>query len=236
MNKNTGQLSSFSNQEEIEQFLKSSTIKIAEFITGVLGSDLSSYKLTTGNLVQAVIKRNILTQLEREIREYQEKGKIKEDYFATNKQQATLLDLLKFIDSDIPDEEVLNAMKSIFFTVISSDSGKKEEEIGYQLLQICKKLNSMDILVIRACYKIYKKNDPKYAKIHSYSEWEKIISRVIGYNLPELVSISSDKLEKLNLLSDKTYSDQSGIKKGENFRLKKLGIKLCEYISGWDEN
>ncbi len=56
----------------------------------MLASDKNELKLSAGRLVQASIKHKFLTQLGKEIKEYRGKGKIKEDYFATHKEQASL--------------------------------------------------------------------------------------------------------------------------------------------------
>jgi hypothetical protein len=211
------------------------TIYMAETLTGVLSSGLSDYKLSAGKIVQAAIKARLLTQLGREIEHYQKKGRIKEDYFATNNAQSSLLELLKFIDSDIPDEEVIKAMKSIFFSVVATDANEAQEYVGYQLLQVCKRLNSMDILVIRACYQIYLKNDERLGAIKNHGDWSNTISQNIGYGLPELVGLSDDKLVEMGILTSRQHGDKSGIRAGREFRLTNLGLKLCEHISGWED-
>ena len=227
------QIISFDSANAVYDFLQKPTIAIAEFLTGLLSSDQSTYKLSAGRLVQGAIKGRLLTQLGREIKELREKGEIKEDYFATNKNQATLLELLQFIDSDLPDEEVFNAMKSIFFSSISKDANTKDEEVGYQLLKLCKKLNSYEILILRVCHKIYTSENTQNVNtgINSFGDWVNIVSEKIGYELPELVSASDDKLVELGLLSGRGYSDKSGIRAGKEFRLTKLSIKLLEHIS-----
>ena len=59
--------------------------------------------------------------------EARETGEIKKDYFATNKKQTSLCELLKFIDEDVPDEERFQAMKSLFFISISKGTSEKDE-------------------------------------------------------------------------------------------------------------
>lgn len=229
-------LVSFETAKDIYNFLQQPTVAIAEFMTGLLASEESAYKLSAGRLVQGAIKGRLLTQLGREIKEYRDKGEIKEDYFATNKNQASLLELLQFIDSDIPDEEVFNAMKAIFFSSIAKDASSKEEEIGYQLLQLCKKLDSIDILILKVCYKISTGEDTTNVNtgINAFGDWVNTVSEKIGYDLPELVGAEDDKLVELGLLSSRGYSDKSGIRAGQEFRLTKLAIKLCQHFYKWD--
>ena len=226
----------FNSPKELLKFLQQPTLALAEFLTGVLSSDLSDYKLSAGKLVQAAIRGRLLSQFGEEIKKYRDDGKIKEDYFTTRKSQATLLELLQFIDGDIPDEELLRGLKSIFLNMVAIDSDDKTEQVAYQLFQVCKKLNSMDILILRTCYKIYSGEDLANVNTgsNSYGDWEKTVAEKMGYDLPELIGAQDEKLVRLGLLSGRSYSDKSGVRTGKEYRLTKLGIKLCEYITGWD--
>lgn len=225
--------------EDIKNFLEKPTIAIAETLTGILASSgilPPHYVFSAGRIVQATVKGKLFKQLGEEIKTYREEGKIKEDYFATHKNQASLLELLQFIDSDMPDEELFKAMKSIFFTGVASDADAKQEEVAYQFLLLCKKLNSMDILILKMCYGIYLGKDLKGVNtgITNFGDWVNTISEKIGYDLPELISTSDPKLVELGLLSGRSHSDQSGVRAGKEFRLTRLGIKLCEFITKWD--
>lgn len=84
--------------KSVMQFLKQPTIKIAETLIGILASDLKDWKLSTGKIVQATIRGNLLTQLGREIEKYREEGKIKEDYLENDFNRSSFKELLKFID------------------------------------------------------------------------------------------------------------------------------------------
>lgn len=229
-------LPDFRNQKEVFSFLQQPSIALAEFLTGILSSEAPEFKLSAGRLIQATVKNQFLTQLGQEIKNYRDKGKIKEDFFSSNKNKATLLELLQYIDGETVDEDLLNALKSIFFNVASIEADEKKEKVGYQLFQLCKKLNSIDILILKTCYNIYLGNIAGVnTAINSFGEWVKVISDQIGYDLPELVSTEDDKLVELGLLTSRSYSDKSGIRTGKEFRLTSLAIKLCEFITGWDD-
>ncbi len=222
----------------IIKFLQSPTIKIAEALTGVLSSEGNELKLTAGRLVQASIKRNFLKQLGEEIKKYQDKGKIKEDYFTTHKERASLCELLKFIDEEGTDEERFNAMKSIFLYSVTVDTADKERELAFELLKICKRISASELLILKACYDIsngHHKFDyltkEKMRDIHSASEWMHLVSEQIGHGIPSLVAVYEDNLEKLNLITTRQHVDKSGIGKSEHFRLTGLGYKLCEFIN-----
>lgn len=227
------------NLRDVKNFLAKPTNALAEFLTGLLSSSgkiPAPYVLSAGKIVQATIKGKLLTQFGKEIEKYRKEGRIKEDYFATHKNQVSLLELLQFIDGDIPDEEIFKAMKSVFFSGVATEADTQQEEVAYQFLLLCKKLNSMDILILKACYKVYLGKDLVNVNtgINSFGDWVNTVSEKIGYGLPELVGVSDTKLVDLGLLSGRTYTDKSGIRAGKEFRLTSLGIKLCEFITKWE--
>lgn len=222
------------NVKEVANFLKDPAINYAETVIGFLTSGPKYHALVTGRVVSSVIKFNLLTQLGRELEGYRKKGEIKENYFATNKNKASLKELLEFIDNNAPDEEVFRAMKSIFFTSVAKTAKEKDEILAYELLLICKKLTSFDILVLKACYAIYLKNDPIRNAMHSHGDWVRTVTAEIGIGYEELTGVSEDHLLQLNLLTERTNSDRSGIRKGREFRLSSLGLKFCEYITNYE--
>ena len=106
------------------KFLQEPSLVVAESITGLLASDNAEYGLIAGRLVQGALKVNLFKQFGKELKDLREKGKIKEDYFASHNQQATLVELLKFIDDETPDEEVFKTIKAIFFKIISKNASE----------------------------------------------------------------------------------------------------------------
>jgi len=235
MEENKG-LIEIENPKSIIKFLQAPAVKIAEALTGILGSDTSVLKLSAGKLVQASIKFRLMTQLGRELKEYIKKGQIKEDYFATHKTQASLCELLKFIDEEVPDEERFKAMKSIFFTSVSKDTLKDDEAMAYELMQICKKITGGGLLVLKAAYDIangrlaFEYNGKIDLGIHTATTWLHIISKQIGHNISSLVEVYEENLIKLKLISNRHLPDRSGVNPTKHFRLTPLGYKLCEFI------
>ena len=231
--KGGGDLIDISNIKSIANFIQQPAVKIGEALTGILASDFSELKFAAGRVLQGAIKYKLLTQLGKELKEFAEKGKIKGDYFATNREQASLIELLKFIDGEIPDEEVFKAMKSIFFTGILKGIIEKDRLCTYEFLQIGKQLKSGDVLILKACYELRKEYQNRQGEIHSDVVWW--IKRVSEKtNLPdELVEFHELNLNKLKLLMDRRFSDKSGIVQPYNFSLTSFGIKFCEFITNY---
>ena len=233
------------SKKGIVEFLKQPTIKIAEFLTGFLSSDANDYKLSGGHLVQAVLKGNLFTQLGREINKYVEEGKIKEDYFATNLNQQTLSELLKFLDTEVPDEERFKAIKSIFFASVSKDSAENDEILAYELIKICKDLSSMEILILSANYAVVNNTGRsltrgiEWGSNRGVSYWAQIISEKTGHNLPEFVFQFENHLMNLQLISLRQFV-QSNTELPEHFmstphfRLTPLGYKFCEFMTKYE--
>ncbi len=211
-------------------------VKLGEILTGILASEKKEWLLSAGKVFQASLKFKLLTQLGRELKEYREKGKIKEDYFATNNNQASFNDLLSFIDEEVPDEERMKAMKSIFLSSISTDVTEEDEKLAYEFMQICKKLSSGDILVLKANFELVTGKarhgitvDPNFSG--SADGWLDVIAKQIGHNLPNLVEAYEENLMNLKLVSKRVYGDLSGYRATPHFRLTTFGYKLCEFIT-----
>ncbi len=229
------ELIKFDDVKSIANFLQQPATKVAEFITGILISDTNHYKLSAGRLVQASIKCNLFRQLGNDIRDYIDKGEIKEDFLNKPQNQHTLSDLLNFIDETTPDEKRFNAMKELFLKSVSTNSSESEQALLYQFMKLCKDLESGDLLVLKAAYDIKNGNQSKNIsqiglKDSSAETWLKNISIQIGHNIKALVEFHEEKLENLKLISSRNHADKSGIKVTDYYRLTELGYRICEYI------
>jgi hypothetical protein len=218
---------------------------MAEAITGILASDQTSWKLSAGKLVQAAIKGKLLTQLGRELEGYRAAGKIKEDYFATHKNQASLYELLKFLDEEVPDEELFAAVKSIFFSGIRNAAESYDEALAYEFLQTGKKLSGTEILILKANYEIAqgKLAGPvgtpvgHIPGIIDRQTWRVIITKQMGYgNLDSIVGKYEEHLEDLGLISRRHDIDRArnDFHPTQKFRLTEMGYKFCEFITNYN--
>ncbi len=232
------------NEKSLMSFLKEPTVKIAETLTGVFVSEKKDWKLSAGKLIQATIKGSLITQLGREIEKYQEEGRIKVDYFATHKNRASLYELLKFLDEEVPDEELFTAIKSVFFSGIGVDSTEHDEALVYEFLQTAKKLSGTEILILKAAYDISngrKPNDIVQGALDNARDhrptWRKCISKQMGYgDLDAVVFKYEENLESLGLISPRVVIDrlQSNYEPTQHFRLTEMGYKFCEFITNYE--
>ncbi len=239
--KQTKNLPSLEKTQDIMGFLQQPALKIAEAITGILSSDKKDLKLSTGQLVQAAIKCNLLTQLGEEIKVYRNKGKIRENYLKSDINRATFKELLSFIDDESPDDVRFKAIKSIFISSIEKGVDAKGEMLAYQIMQICKKLSSAEILILKANYQLVKNENYFAGKGVDFenarvSNWSQVVAGQIGHGLSELVLQYETHLIDLRLISDYQYSSgqktrvETNFSKTSYYRLTELGYELCKFI------
>ncbi len=236
-NKNSIKLN---DEKSVMRFLRESTVKIAEALTRILVSEKQDLKLSAGKIIQAVIKGNLLTQLGREIEKYRNQGKIKEDYFATHRNRALLYELLKFLDEEVPEEELFTAIKSIFFSGISRGVTKHEEVLAYEFLQTAKRLRATEILILKANFEIAQKKTKLEIQnidtIYVRDVWFTYIAKQMGYEVhTAIVEKYEPNLISLGLISPVTHNDNSGFKATMYFRLTATGYKFCEFITNFEK-
>ncbi len=248
MTEKSKELIEIETKSGIIQFLEQPAVKIAEVLTGIFASNKTDLALSAGRLVQASIKFKLFTQFGRELKGYIKKGKIKEDYFATDKNQASLHELLKFIDEKVPDKEWFKAMKSIFFTSISKESTQSDEEFAYEFLRIGKHLSGSEILILKVAFEISTNQIKKNVLVSSTSNnlnitradtWFEMIARQIGHGMPDLVARYESNLMDLKLITGRIQPHNYNVpsetfEKSDNFRLTSLGCKLCEFITQYE--
>lgn len=238
---NGKKLINLDNPKNVIEFLQQPATKIGEFITGLLVSDTKDYKLSAGHLVQASIKCDLYSQVGKEIKKYIENGKIKEDFLGEEFNKKSLADLLKFIDETSPGKARFNAMKTLFFKSVSSDLKQEVQTISYQFMKICRKLESSDLLILKAaydikCHRFNKKlvttevNHKHLLSNRVADSWLKTISDQIGHGISSLIEVQEEKLISLKLIGPRTASDKSGISANGNYRLTELGCRICDFI------
>ena len=226
-------LISFRDPESLAKLMDQPLPTIAAALTGALSSGYSDAVLIGGRLVQGALKGKLYQQVAREINDLVEKGKIKEDYANTKYGFKSLVELLEFIDSEVPDEDRLQAVKAMFVAVNAVEAKQGEELVNYQLLQISKRLSGGQLLVLKTTYDLYKKGG--FHSINSSMAWLESIATRIGHNITALIQQDELVLISNGLISDRTSRDRSGVNV-TNARLTDLGIRFCEVLVRYGES
>ena len=214
--------------------LKETALSLLPDLTGFLTPNtITDPKMAIANVGVAIVSKKI-SQFVEEYKQKKKGKKIKEKL--NTKEGSSFYEILKFIDEENPDEERLKAIKSIFFYSIRKDSSEKDENLAYQFIQICKKLTSEDILILKASYDITQKE--RVPTVYYSNEWSDLLSKQIGHNIPELVLVREENLVNFRLIDQrepgesKNYKENGRLGGGSyRFRLTKLGYSLCKYLS-----
>jgi hypothetical protein len=217
----------FRDPQALADFLNQPLLKIAEALTGLLSMGRSDAVLATGRIAQAALRGKILTQLGREIRQLVEKGKIKEDYASTKYGYKSLVELLEFIDSEVPDEDRYEAVRTMFEAINSVDAKEGEEILNYELLQISKKLTASQLLTLKAAFDVYKLKLFEGRAMVAATDWLRQVADRVGHKSVGLAEQDESVLISNGLVTGRVHPDRSGII-ATNGRLTDLAIAFCQ--------
>jgi hypothetical protein len=213
------------------EFLANPPAVIVEALTGFFadGNYLAIAAGAGGHILQAALQGRMLKQFAEEFRVLRKKGKIK-DPSERPSGFNSWVDLLKAVDSDMPDEEKFEALKAMFFTANSVNATDAESMLAYQLLQIAKRLNSGELMLLRTNYRVFKKG--QYLRDRGempIQAWTGLMRNELGQPPNSLIELHEKALVENQLISPRIHGNQWSVST-ENCRLTDLGIKFCENI------
>jgi hypothetical protein len=212
----------------LEVFLQNPLAVIAQLTVEFFSSGPKALVGPGVRIVQGALKGNLLKRLAREVEDLRKKGKIDDNFGERKYGFQSWVELLSIIDEDTPDEDRLEALKAMFYSINKVNATDAEQILGYQLFQIAKKLTSNELLVLKAVYEI-QKQDRTTMGYGGFSEWAQAISRHLGHSLTSLVEHADRALVENQLLTDRFHGDRSGIQ-WLNWRLTDLGLRFCQNI------
>ena len=134
----------------------------------------------------------------------------------------------------MPDKERLLLLKKIFLTAATEEDLDRHSSLPQEYMAICRQLSRGEIVVLLAARKNSKRNEQK-SKYFSASDWLNAVAEDSGLSFPELVESHELKLIGKHLLTGRTYSDQSGVRLGQHFRLTELARNFCEFVEQYDK-
>jgi hypothetical protein len=222
------------NAHALSEFFDQPAITIAETVTGALAEGKKGVVASAGRLVQGALKCQLLTQFGREIKYFQEKGRIKEDYAKDKYGFQTWVELISAIDSDLPDEERLKAMKALFFAANAINVTDGEKIGRYQLFCLAKKLTSGQLLILKAAHQLSNQGAFHRGSINT-DQWMVQISRHLGHGLVALIDSDDQTLVDFRLLNRRSSDGPGSATDGTNARLTDLGLRFCEMIASYED-
>jgi hypothetical protein len=221
--------------DELAKFMDQPLAAIAETITGALAAGPKAWTVTTGHIVQAILKGKLYQQVSREIKALRDGGKIPDDFADDKKYKygaKSWVDLLKAIDEDPPDADLLDALMAMFYGANKVNATDAQKMLSYQLFHIAKRLTSSELLLLRTLHDAHERHDYKNESM-ALNNWAQKIARLQGHNLTALVLKDERALVEQELITG--YYDASVMRMNQsigehNARLSDLGIAFCQNI------
>lgn len=207
---------------------------VLELLTGLLKIDKQGLRIKIGHFAQSILQGNAVDQINREIKELREEGKIR-DFTEDERGTTTWAELMKEIDDGVPDTDKLEAMKIFFIEVNRVNSTDEKRMLNYQLFRIAKSLDSGKLLILRATYAM--KGEVGTGE-WTIQRWADAAAKKLGHGLTGLVLKDEAALMELGLISphrDVTVGPPNASARIDNGRLTDLGIKLCETIQNYQD-
>ncbi len=204
------------------------TVGLLEFATGVAATAVSNPAnliLSGGRLAQSLlIDKKFYDQLYAEIKSYRKLGKIPDENLNANNGTTIFVDLLRTIDTETLDIEKFEALKTIFLKSVWVGSNEHEQMVAYEYFQVCKKLNSMEILILKTAYSM---NKSKEGSERGLDDWDEKISARLGI-AKDLITHSRIRNAPVNQnpISAVFQADYSG----HNHGLTTLGLAIGDLI------
>jgi len=207
---------------------------LAEGLTGIATSDRKELGLSIGYIFQRLRGGQFLSQLTREWKKFQEKGRIKDDYQFTEQHKVCLQEVLDFLDKDSPDEMRFSALKQVFLLAATEEISDRHSILPQQYMKICRTLTSGEILVLNACYQMTQEEEPSKAR-EPATRWLDKVAKVSGLEHPALVAFHEDELINKKLLSERLGSERGKVFLNPYFRLTSLAYDICKYIESYTD-
>jgi hypothetical protein len=219
------------NADELAKFMDQPMSAIAESVTGWLAAGPKSWTVMTGHIVQAILKGKMLEQVSREIKELREKGKIPDDYADKKYGGQSWVELLKTIDEETPDQDKLDALKAMFYSVNKIGIEDGERILNYQLFQIAKRLTSGQLMLLKVVDESRKTDEfPKQGDAQlSVKAWGERMAASLGHKLTYLVLKDEPALVEQGLLEPRNVQNTYFVF-SRNARITDLGVLFCENI------
>jgi hypothetical protein len=224
---------------ELEQLLQQGVTPIVETITGLFASGKWGGAVVGGRIVQGALKYKLFEQVAKEIRDLRAKGKIADDFAEKKYAFNSWVELFTIIDGEGPDEDRLEALKAMFYSVNKINATDGEKILAYQLFQIAKKLSSGQLLLLRSAYQ--RMGSPA---VEDADKWLALMSQRLGHNISELIEQDERVLMEHRLLTGRrsrasvqsNFStapiDQRGVNDASG-RLTGLAVRFCENIENY---
>lgn len=222
-------------REKTTDIIQRTVQDVVAGLSAIAAADRNRIVPSIGRVFQATIAGRFLKQLSLEWEQFRRAGRIKDDYDGTPQSRACLAELLRALESDIPDETRMDILKKIFLVAATEEDTDRDSLLPQQLMEIATRLSAGEILVLTTTYRIVGTEQYKPGPHYGATQWLSVVAEQSGLEQPELVELHERKLIDKNLLTRRLHSDGSGVNLGKHFRLTDLGYRLCTFVQHYED-
>jgi hypothetical protein len=213
----------------IQQLLEQPVTVFAESLAGFFSVENGFWAAAGTRLAQAALKGSVFQRFGREFKYLRDKGKIPDDFTEKKYGRKSWVELLTTLDDEIPDEDRLEALSAMFYSVNKINVTDGEKIANYQLFQIAKRLTSSQVLLLKvARERVAEKGFTAITNLGA-NKWLELASQRLGHQIIGLVEQDERVLIQNGLLTGRTLADESGIS-DLNGRLTPVAFKFCENL------
>jgi hypothetical protein len=213
----------------IEQLLENPPAVLAELLAGWFSVGNGFLAAAGCRIAQAAFKARVFEQFVTEFKTLRDKGKIPDDFTKKKYGEKSWVELITILDEEIPDEDRLEALNAMFYSVNKINVTDGEKIANYQLFQIAKRLTSSQLLLLKVAHERATESDFKPVASLGANGWLEMAARRLGHQIIGLVEQDERVLMQNGLLRLRTLHDESGVN-DTNGRLTPLAFKFCENL------
>lgn len=168
-----------------------------EIVTGAAAGGAKGLFVSMGRIAQSILKADLQYGVIAEMKRLSDAGRIPEDIGRTKYGAHTWAEFMKIIDDDPPDADRLEALKAAFYAVNKVDAGDAQRVVAYRLWQVAKRLDSGDVMLLKAMYEAAPNLDSTPT-----NQWHQRAAEKSGLGIGELVGLSESHLRDLRLIKE----------------------------------
>ncbi len=218
-----------------EGVLKKSILHITEGVTGIAASERKELKLSIGHILQRALAGSFLSTLQKEWQQFKEKGRIKDDYEQTEQHRACLKELLEYLERGVPEERILEILKSIFLIAATEKHSERNDFLPHQYMKIASGLTPGEILLMESGYSFAKSIDKSTATTMTCERWITRVAERSPLEHEDLIVYYLNGLCKKCLTAPPLEKGSPSLNlQYPYYGLTKLGYSFCDYINNYE--
>lgn len=200
-------------------------------ITALASNGPTTWVRHLGAAIQDARTSGLLEALQAGYERLKAAGRIEDDYQETEQARTNFLILINGIADQNASETRLRALSNIFLRAATEELSDRDDPLPTALMNLVLTMSEEELLLLGTAFRVAASEKWRdQGEDHwSAQSWLEFAASESGLRHAALAEIYERELMKKNLLSGRTYNDESGITMGSQFRLTGLGIDLGKF-------